>query len=140
VKIKITQEMIDAFGAAWHTPTGNLAPGARRRAGIRAVFDILERDYIITPACEQKAEDRWPPALGSFNDLSNPANRATDEAVLLLVRKLGDTATREGVDRVRDCIDTLRAKLAKMDAAQAVYTADCREGLRIAIRALGGEA
>ena len=48
--IEPTQEMIDAYGAAWHKADELLGAGApagvRRRAGIKAVLDIVERDRL----------------------------------------------------------------------------------------------
>ena len=48
--IEPTQEMIDAYGEAWQRADELLGTGApagvRRRAGIKAVLDIVERDRL----------------------------------------------------------------------------------------------
>lgn len=51
--MKVTQEMVEAFGAAWDiedAKPGKKEPGARRRAGIAAVLAIVERD-----GCQERA-------------------------------------------------------------------------------------
>lgn len=52
-----TEEMIQAFGRAWHAEDeqGTHVPGARRRAGIRAVLEIVERDAVKPGPCMQSA-------------------------------------------------------------------------------------
>jgi hypothetical protein len=66
--IEVTQEMIEAFGEAWERAdyaqkavTAPKRPGNRRRAGIRAVLDIVERDYINaeTDESDLAAADRF---------------------------------------------------------------------------------
>jgi hypothetical protein len=60
VKIEVTEEMVLAFGEAWHDADdehmirtlrgGDRArrSGARREAGIAAVVKLVERDYWVT--------------------------------------------------------------------------------------------
>lgn len=53
---KIMKELISVFGKAWNKQESDFAsypnhrriPGSRRKAGLNAVLDVLERDYIIT--------------------------------------------------------------------------------------------
>jgi hypothetical protein len=43
--IKVTQKMVQAYHDAWHTtPQG--APGDRTKAGLEAVLEIIDRDYV----------------------------------------------------------------------------------------------
>lgn len=47
---RVTQGMLDAFAEAWERQDkapGN-APGARRRAGLEAVFDVARRDVMAS--------------------------------------------------------------------------------------------
>jgi len=46
--IEDTDEMISAFGEAWRNAAFNF-PGDRRRAGLKAVFAMIERDYEVGP-------------------------------------------------------------------------------------------
>lgn len=43
---EVTDEMIRVFGEAWHAADdqGTHVPGARRRAGLRAVLDLIARE------------------------------------------------------------------------------------------------
>lgn len=49
-----TKEMIEVFGKAWHEEDqrGTHVPGARRKAGIAAVIELMAAEHVC-PECFQ---------------------------------------------------------------------------------------
>jgi hypothetical protein len=78
--IEVTDEMIEAYGKAWES-TAPDEPGARRRAGLEAVFDIVNAQAMVAVNRVQDEYARTWAVDKAIQTLSTSGNSISSSAV-----------------------------------------------------------
>jgi len=91
--MKVTEQMIVAFGEAWHaSPEGE--PGDRRRAGLQAVLALLDPVPSDVDMITDRHGDVWRRTLMDQNVWTTPETSPATAAYI--VRKFGPVIMQEG--------------------------------------------
>lgn len=119
--MEITDEMVDAFGDAWETARHEamvdgrpMKPGERRRAGLEAVFALIDRDRPTTAAVAPRVDPRFEKWKA---DLTAEIDQRWDEVGELSV------LTNRILDDYSDAIDNKRADPVRAAAAATALAA-----------------